>query len=116
MREFFVRLGLVALSVVVAVGAIEILLRLTYDVEDLYAVFQLKPEIAEVESMRAALQFETQTFMSSSIKDQYVSNIKQKLIVMTTARQQQLQQRMQGGVPNNMNNPMNGMNPQTAQA
>ncbi|KAI4688746.1 uncharacterized protein J4E84_004676 [Alternaria hordeiaustralica] len=71
----------------------------------------LKPEIAEVESMRAALQFETQTFMSSSTKDQYVSNIKQKLIVMTTARQQQLQQRMQGGVPNNMNNPMNGMNP-----
>ena len=70
----------------------------------------LKPEIAEVESMRAALQFETQTFMSSSTKDQYVSNIKQKLIVMTTARQQQLQQRMQGGAPNNMNNPMNGMN------
>jgi hypothetical protein len=71
----------------------------------------LKPEIAEVESMRAALQFETQTFMSSSTKDQYVSNIKQKLIALTTARQQQLQQRMQGGVPNNMNNPMNGMNP-----
>jgi len=53
MREFFVRLGLVALSVVVAVGAIEILLRLTYDVEDLYAVFQLKPEIADAGWQRA---------------------------------------------------------------
>jgi hypothetical protein len=48
MKEFLIRLGLVALSVVVAVGAVEIVLRLTYDVDDLYAVFQLKPEIADV--------------------------------------------------------------------
>ena len=53
MREFFARLGLVALSVVVAVGAVEIVLRLTYDVDDLYAAFQLKPEIADVGWQRA---------------------------------------------------------------
>jgi hypothetical protein len=33
--------------------------------------------------------------VSSKTKDKYVSNIKQKLIIMTTARQQQLQQRVQ---------------------
>jgi hypothetical protein len=70
----------------------------------------LKPDIPEVESMRAALQFETQNFMSAQSKEQYLSQIKQKLIVMTTARQQQLQ-RLQGGIPNNMNNAMNGMTP-----
>ncbi|KAF5852140.1 hypothetical protein GGP41_000897 [Bipolaris sorokiniana] len=70
----------------------------------------LKPDIPEVESMRAALQFETQNFMSAASKEQYLSQIKQKLIVMTTARQQQLQ-RLQGGMPNNMNNAMNGMTP-----
>ena len=53
MKEFLVRLGLVALSVVVAVGAIEIVLRLTYDVDDLYAVFELKPEMADVGWQRA---------------------------------------------------------------
>ncbi|KAE8851999.1 hypothetical protein HRS9122_02286 [Pyrenophora teres f. teres] len=67
----------------------------------------LKPEFSEVEVMRAALQYETQTFMSAASKDQYVNSIKQKLMMMTNARQQ----RLQGGVPNPMNNPMNGMNP-----
>ncbi|CAN9280438.1 unnamed protein product [Alternaria alternata] len=62
----------------------------------------LKPEIAEVESLRAALQFETQTFMSSKTKDEYVSDIKQKLIVMTTARQQQPQQQPQQQVNQRM--------------
>ena len=67
----------------------------------------LKPELSEVEVMRAALQYETQTFMSAASKDQYVNSIKQKLMMMTNARQQ----RLQAGVPNPMNNPINGMNP-----
>ncbi|KAA8624720.1 hypothetical protein PtrV1_00400, partial [Pyrenophora tritici-repentis] len=67
----------------------------------------LKPELSEVEVMRSALQYETQTFMSAASKEQYVNSIKQKLMMMTNARQQ----RLQGGVPNPMNNPMNGMNP-----
>jgi hypothetical protein len=72
----------------------------------------LKSGVQEVESMRAALTLETQNFMTSTSKEEYIANIKQKLIVMTNHRQQQMQS-MQGGVPTNMNNmgnPMNAMN------
>ncbi|KAF1934716.1 hypothetical protein EJ02DRAFT_429089 [Clathrospora elynae] len=69
----------------------------------------LKPESAELECMRAAIQFETQTLLQSTSKDHYIAQVKQKLIHMTNARQQQLQ-RMQANL-GNANNPMNAMNP-----
>jgi hypothetical protein len=68
----------------------------------------LKPNSNEMEAMRASVNFETQTFIGAQSKDQYVTNIKQKLIMMTTARQQQLQQ-MQGNL-GQQNNPINAMN------
>ncbi|KAJ4993670.1 hypothetical protein SVAN01_00724 [Stagonosporopsis vannaccii] len=69
----------------------------------------LKSETPEIDAMRTSLSFESQVFMTSQTKDQYVSNIKQKLLQMTAARQQQ-SQRMQNNL-GNMNMPMNGMNP-----
>jgi hypothetical protein len=69
----------------------------------------LKPETPEIEAMRTSLSFENQVFIQSQSKDQYASNIKQKLMQMTAARQQQ-SQRMQSNL-GNMNMPMNGMNP-----
>ena len=75
-----------------------------------YTQFRLlKTETPEQEAMRTSIQFESSVFMQSQTKDQYISNIKQKLMQMTAARQQQ-SQRMQGNL-GNMNMPMNGMNP-----
>ncbi|KAH7070639.1 hypothetical protein BKA63DRAFT_82093 [Paraphoma chrysanthemicola] len=66
----------------------------------------LKTDVSEMEAMRASVNFETQNFMAAQSKDQYVNNIKQKLMMMTSARQQQLQ-RMQNNM-GQMGN-MNGM-------
>tara|TARA_R110002003_G_scaffold103_7_gene8149 strand:- start:10471 stop:15027 length:4557 start_codon:yes stop_codon:yes gene_type:complete len=67
----------------------------------------LKTDVSEMEAMRASVNFETQNFMAAQSKDQYVNNIKQKLMMMTSARQQQLQ-RMQANM-GQMGN-MNGIN------
>ncbi|KAH7402356.1 hypothetical protein DE146DRAFT_463601 [Phaeosphaeria sp. MPI-PUGE-AT-0046c] len=71
----------------------------------------LKSDVSEMEAMRASVNFETQTFMAAHSKDQYMNNIKQKLMMMTQARAQ----RMQGQISNPMgamNNPQMGIMPQ----
>lgn len=69
----------------------------------------LKPEAAEMEVMRAAVNFETQNFVGSTSKEQYVNNVKSKLMMMTQARQQQVSR--MGGNLGPMNNGMGAMNP-----
>ncbi|KAF2875630.1 hypothetical protein BDV95DRAFT_485268 [Massariosphaeria phaeospora] len=66
----------------------------------------MKPEMNEMQTMQAAVRFETTTFSSSQTKDQYVSTIKQKLTEM-----QVLRQRAMAGMTNGLNNPQNAMNP-----
>jgi hypothetical protein len=53
MREFLIRLGLVVLSIAAALGATELFLRLTYSIDDFYAVYRLRPDIADVGWQRA---------------------------------------------------------------
>jgi hypothetical protein len=62
----------------------------------------LKPEVSEQEIVRSSVQFETQTFVNSQTKDQYVSQIKMRLQNMQRLRQQRAQT-----VQNNLSNPMN---------
>jgi hypothetical protein len=62
----------------------------------------LKPEVSEQEIVRSSVQFETQIFMNSQTKDQYVSQIKSRLQNMQRLRQQRAQT-----VQNNLTNPMN---------
>jgi hypothetical protein len=50
----------------------------------------LKPEDLEMEAKRTSLNFETQTFIASTSKDQYVNNFKSRLVLMVQARQAQL--------------------------
>jgi hypothetical protein len=69
----------------------------------------LKPDLSELETMRVSLQFETHNFMTAPSKEQYHHQIRQKLLMMTSARQQQLQ-RVAGGMAG-MNGQINGMNP-----
>ncbi|KAF2175668.1 hypothetical protein K469DRAFT_609955 [Zopfia rhizophila CBS 207.26] len=62
----------------------------------------LKPETAEIEAVRLSITFESTTFMKCQTKDEYVGQIKGKLIQMQGLRQQRVQ-----GMQNNLNNGMN---------
>ncbi|KAF2106143.1 hypothetical protein BDV96DRAFT_617526 [Lophiotrema nucula] len=69
-----------------------------------YTQFRLaKPETQEMDAVRTSVTAESQTFMQSQTKDQYVGTMKQKFMQMAAVRQQRI-----GAMQNNMNN---GMNP-----
>jgi hypothetical protein len=68
----------------------------------------LKPEVSEQEIVRSSVQFETQTFVNSQTKDQYVSQIKSRLQNMQRLRQQRAQT-VQNNLSNNMNPAQMGM-------
>jgi hypothetical protein len=58
----------------------------------------LKPDVTEIEAMRVSFNVETSTFMAAQNKDMYVNNIKHKLVMMSSARQQRLQQGSMGQI------------------